>query len=291
MSCRPLEARPRPLFWSACLLAVVLPGLGGCFGKSSQPDAGQVAAEVNGQDISVHQVQAVLQRQPLQASELGSQASARALDGLIEQELAAQAAREAGLDKSPAVLQAMALAEREVLARAFQDGLAEKAVMPDSGAVYRYYDDHPELFARRKRYHLQEILVEGPPEQVKHLKDRLGAVKDAEAARSMVADSGLAASRREVEQWSEGLPATLVRQLVDLQPGQTLTLPQPKGLVVISVLSAHEAPVSQPQVAAQIQSVLLNERRKALVDKGMATLREQARIERRDRPASAASAP
>ena len=49
--------------------------------------------------------------------------SGHVIETLVEQELAAQAARKAGLDGTPRVLQAMEIAKREVLARAYQDQL------------------------------------------------------------------------------------------------------------------------------------------------------------------------
>ena len=132
--------------WVCAVAALAL--LGGCNKKpaaSSAAGESQVAALVNEGEISVHQVETLLRLQPALGARFGEQASPRALDSLIEQELAAQAAMQAGLDTSPQTLQALALARREVLARAYQDQLAEKASLPDTSAVERYYDEHPEL--------------------------------------------------------------------------------------------------------------------------------------------------
>ena len=61
--------------------------------KTAEPT--QVAARVNSQDISVHQVEAILQTQPGLAARLGDKAVEKVLNSLIEQELAAQAAKAA----------------------------------------------------------------------------------------------------------------------------------------------------------------------------------------------------
>src|SRR3989344_4263549 len=111
------------------LLGVSLALMGCNRGGGGAADS-QVAAQVNQGDISVHQAQALLRAQPVVAAQWGPQAAARALDVLIEQELAAQAAAKAGLDKQPQVIQALALAQRGVLARAHQDQPPHQARPP-----------------------------------------------------------------------------------------------------------------------------------------------------------------
>ncbi|RZI80086.1 MAG: hypothetical protein EOP38_23530, partial [Rubrivivax sp.] len=77
-------------------IALVL--LSACSRDNNASTDGQVVAQVNGSEISIHQVQAVLQRQPALSAQLGEAAAPKVLQNLVEQELAAQAAREQKLD-------------------------------------------------------------------------------------------------------------------------------------------------------------------------------------------------
>ena len=108
----------------ACALLLV-----GCGADAPVADS-QVAVRVNKGEISVHQVQAVMKRQPRLAAEQVNAASSRVLEALIDQELAAQAAVDKGLERDPDVVQALQLARREVLARAYQEQLAAQVVGP-----------------------------------------------------------------------------------------------------------------------------------------------------------------
>src|SRR5678816_2245114 len=101
----------------ALAFGLVALALAGCE-KEPLPET-QVAARVNDGEVSVHQVEHTLQQQPRLIAEYGDKAARVALDSLIEQEIAAQAAREAGLDRDPAVIQALEAAKREALARAY----------------------------------------------------------------------------------------------------------------------------------------------------------------------------
>lgn len=266
--------------------------------KQGPDEATQIAAQVNEGEVSVHQVQALMRLQPGVAAQWGEQAAPRMLDSLIEQELAAQAAQQAGLDTSPPVLQALALARREVLARAYQDQLAEKAVMPDDEAISLYHEQHPELFARRRQYQLRETLVKATADQAKALKAKVDLIGKAEDIVYLLASNQLAHSSRETTQWAESLPMDFLPQLVFLRDGQSISALRPDGLMILTLLHAEEAPMTRGQAAPAIQAVLSNIRRKEAVQKGMNALRAQAKITKlgafavaASAPASAASAP
>src|SRR6185295_5582819 len=78
--------------------------------------ATQVAARVNGDEITVHQVNDVLARNPNIAPEFANQAKSEILDRLIDQQLTKQKAIENKLDRSPKVMRAIEAAKSEILA-------------------------------------------------------------------------------------------------------------------------------------------------------------------------------
>jgi EpsD family peptidyl-prolyl cis-trans isomerase len=262
---------------------VLLALLSACPSKDngSSAEASQIVAQVNDSEISIHQVQAMMQMQPGLTGQLGEAAAGRVLDSLIEQELAAQAARKAGLDSTPRVLQSMELAKREVLARAYQDQLADKATLPDSTAIDQYYDDHPELFAQRRQYTLQEMQVKATPEQAKALQAKAEGVGTVDAINAMVIESGLPHGSRTSMQWAENLPSDILKKMVFLKVGQSIGFIRPDGLVILTVLHTDDAPVIRGVAQKTIQTVLMANKRKELVKAGMDALRQGAKIERR----------
>lgn len=262
---------------------VLLAVLAGCDKKSGgQLGAAesQVVAQVNGGEISVHQVQTLLRLQPALTARWGEQASTKALDTLVEQELAAQAATDGGLDKSPQVIQAMTLARREVLARAYQDQLAEKITPPDSGEISQYYDQHPELFSQRRQYHMIETAIKAEGAQLDAMAAAAEGKGSVDEFQAWLGQQKVPSSSRRAAQWAENLPLELLPKLSKLKAGQSMALKRPDGLLVLTVTQLDDAPVTLPQATPAIYTVLSNQRRQQAVREGMTRLREQAKITR-----------
>lgn len=262
-----------------------------CDRQATQAD-GQIVAEVNGSEISIHQVQAVLQRQPALANQLGDEANEKVLKSLVEQELAAQAARELKLDKSPRVLQAMELAKREVLAREYQDRLSDKAPLPETRDIDQYYDEHPELFKNRRRYTIQEMAVTAGPADAAALSEKVKATTSVAEVTAIVAASGLPSTQREMVEWSENLPSGLLKQFAVLEPGRSLVIERSDGVVIGTLVRTEAGSVNRREAERAIQSVLANQRRRDAVAQGMDVLRQGAKIKLMGNfAASAASVP
>ena len=271
-------------------LSLLMALLAACNRDGESADS-QIVAQVNDSEISIHQVQTVLQRQPNLSTQLGEVAGTKVLQGLIEQELAAQAARDEKLDKSPKVLQAMELAKREVLAREYQDRLADKAVPPDTGEIDRYYDEHPELFKDRRQYTIQETALTVSPADAPTWRDRAKTTASLAEVNELVRASGLPTTSREMVEWSESLPLGLLKQFSGLQPGQSLVLERPNGLVIGTLVRSEPGAVNRRDASQAIQAVLTNQRRRDAVAQGMDALRKGAKIQLFGQFAAAASSP
>ena len=130
-------------------LAAALPG---CERAAAERGA-QLAAKVNGAEISVRQLRSA-----------GAASAGQALEKVIERELLVQQALHAGLDREPAVKEAIDASRRQILAQAWIDKVvAGKAVSHEE--IRAFYAEHPELFAERRVYHVRETRVV-PAEQV-----------------------------------------------------------------------------------------------------------------------------
>lgn len=239
----------------------------------------QVAAKVNKGEISIHQVHAVLQRQPRQiANDPSEVATSRVLDVLIDQELAAQAGADIGLDKDPRVLQAVAAARRELVARAYQERIAEKVLAPSSDEIDRYYDEHPELFAQRKLYILRETGFD-PAVDVGLVQSVIGRSGSIEEIEKGLRDARVRHSGRSVAHAAEDLPLAVLSRIALLGIGQS-TLVSASGVSrIFTVLHTHDAPVDRQTAVGAIGAYLVNERKAAAVAMAMKQLRDEARIE------------
>lgn len=271
---------------------VTMVTLVGCNRGGSTAGGGdsQIAAQVNKGEISVHQVQALLRAQPAVAAQWGEKAADRALDVLIEQELAAQAAAQAGLDKQPQVIQSLALAQREVLARAYQDQLAEKARLPDTAAINTYYDEHPELFVQRKVYQLEETVVRpSSRDEAEALVRELPTLSGPEALSLHLTAKGLRKASQRVSLAAENVPMDWLPKLAQLPVGRSLAAMRGEAVVIWTLVAAEESPMLLAQAKPAIQAALVRQARQQAIHEGMKKLRDQAKIERRQTAAAAAA--
>jgi EpsD family peptidyl-prolyl cis-trans isomerase len=283
------SSRPRAsLRWLVASLVVVLASAG-CHRVGG--DATQVAARVNDAEISLSQLQYVLQRQPAVPPGQADALTRNALEGLIEQELAAQGARSLGLDKDPRVVQAVEAAKREVLAKSYRDALAEKAKLPSSDEIDRYYDSQPALFAQRRFYTLVETSVPGSAADLDPVVPLIEAGKDAQRVTEVLRDAHLRSNSRQLTLSPEDVPLLLVGRLAQLRDGQSMVLRQPGGLRVLTLLSSAPAPLTREAARPAIQAFLANEHKRQAVRDGAKALRDAASIQYKGKFAQAASQP
>ena len=238
----------------------------------------QVAVRVNKGEISVHQVQAVMKRQPRMPAEQANAASSRVLEALIDQELAAQAAVDKGLEHDPDVVQALQLARREVLARAYQEQLAAQVTGPSSDEIDRYYESRPAVFAQRRLYTIQEFAVDADAQQATTLAGIAKRARSADEVEGLLGAASLAHRTRRFVQAAEDVPAIVLEPLSKLDKGQSLAVTQGVVPRVFTVLDVQSAPIERRQAADSIAAYLSNERKRQLVAPAMKGLRDIAQL-------------
>jgi EpsD family peptidyl-prolyl cis-trans isomerase len=261
------------------LLAAALSALiAGCNSGSQQPT--QVALRVNGDEVSIHQVELALgARAASMPPAAASAATPAMLASLVDQELAAQAARQQGLDREPQVIQQLEAARRQVLAQAYHERVGARAIEASSDEIDRYYDEHPELFAKRRMYQLQETTVAHPAGQFDELKRTLEAAPSLARVQEQLARAGLKSAVRQLSISAEDVPLGLLSKLARLNEGESLMLPRDGGARVLTLIDSQAAPLNREVSRRLIAQYLVNERRRDLVAASMKALRGDAKVE------------
>lgn len=288
---------------AATVVGVAGMGLGGC-GRSADPVAGeaatevesagsrtkatQVAARVNGQEVTVHQVNDRLAVLPVGAGAGaggGGSGTAeapppeRALRQLIELTLIEQEAKAQGLEQDPAVLRQLQLARLDVLARAWAQQLGDEDAPITPEEMRRYYDDHPAWFAQRRVFHVQDLRCEGGPAADGELGRSLGAVRHPEDVQRLMVQAGHRCRLTATHLGGEQIPAELHARLMQLQPGQSVAVPAGPAARWWWLQARLEQPISWSQAQPLIERGLSAQRRGQRVRQELERLRTQARIE------------
>jgi EpsD family peptidyl-prolyl cis-trans isomerase len=263
-----------------CAAAVFLGGgLAACGGEGGGDKVvSQTAAKVNKEEITVHQINAILAARRHAGENAEAQGRA-VLERLIDQELALQKAAELKVDREPRVVQALEAARREIIARAYADKLGEGAAKPSAAEVKAYYQANPALFAERRVYQLHEFIVQAEPARVEALRAGLKVSKGpAEFAQQLNA-AGLKFAANQAVRAAEQMPLAALPTLSKLSDGQAMMTPTPDGALVVFVIASRARPVSEERAAPVIEQFLHNERKRKIVGDDMKALRAAAKIE------------
>lgn len=259
-------------------LIVMALALAGC---QSANEPGQVVARVNGREIAVHQFNLAVKRA---GSAAASQEVRRELARkVVDRELAMQQALSLKLDREPEVMFQLEEARREVLARAYAERVAaERAAMGrarERDAAARYYDEHPELFARRKIYRLREIALSPGLERTPEALAVLAAGRPVAELLAWLRSEKVDFASQFVIRAAEQLPIEAVPKLAAAAQGQSVVFESPRGIVVYQVLQTQEAPLAWEKAAPMVMDYLLRREGKEAMDAEMSRLRNRARIE------------
>ena len=258
-------------------MAIVLAGCG----NKADPErpASQTAVKVNKNEITVHQINFVLQQQRGLPPEQAASAGRQVLERLIDQELAIQKAQDQKLDRDPAVLQQVEAARRDIVARAYVDRISAGAPKPAPAEVKGYYSSHPGLFSQRRIYSLQEVAVQAKPEQIAPLQTQLAAAKDIPAFIDYLKTNDLKFVANQEVRAAEQLPLDMVDRFAQMKDGQALFTRTPGGARIVYVVGSRAQPVDEAQVTPAIEQFLWNERKRRVVADDVKAMRTSAKIE------------
>lgn len=261
------------------LVAVLVAGCGDKKDEAATAAPSQVAAKVNGTELTVHQVNYALQRIPNLDQEQTKAASLQVVRNLVEQEVIAQKALDDKLDRDPAVVQALDAARRQILAEAYMSRKLGTPAEPSDAEVADYFDQHPELFAKRKIYRLQEISIKAPQDKYDAIRAQLGASRTLEDFATWLKAENLPVKSAQGVKTAEQLPLQMLPQLAKMPDGQAMVVDTPDGLMVIVLADSQMQPVTLEQAKPAIARLLQTQARQKSAKAEMDTLRAAAKIE------------
>ena len=272
----------RSWFQTLCvcsLSAIGILGLGGC--EQRLGDNGQVLARVNGDEISVHQVNYALKYSRQRNNSAG--ASQEILDTMISRQLAVQEAMSMGLDRNPDVMMRLEEARLETLASAYAAEVARRLPPVTDGDVANFYRDNPALFAQRRIYRLREITVPIDSDSYKIIKDELAKAPPSNKTLTWMRQQPGRMTDQTVVRPSNDLPADIAGRLLTNGPGTWQLFESPAGLLLYEVQSFEVNPISWTDAAPKIRDSLARQAEKEQLNKIIAQLRDKAKIDRPSR--------
>lgn len=258
------------------VLALSMLAAAGCGKDLTEKQSTQVAAKVNDSEITIHQVNEVIKASGVSGSADG--ASRKALDSLIGQELLVQKALSNQLDRDPDTMMTLENAQREILSQSYVQRHVLNPAPVSAQAKQEYYQQHPDLFAKRRIYQFQLFNLE-TPKLDPALNVSLGQASTVEHVRELLKQYQIKFLEETVTKSAEQLPLEMLSTFANAKVGDILIVPQTQSKqLLMQVINFAEHPISLEQAQVQIEKFLINTRNKQILDEHLKQLHAAATI-------------
>jgi peptidyl-prolyl cis-trans isomerase C len=260
------------LFALAALLGVLLAA---CGEKKAEVPA---AMKVNGEPISVAEMEHRLERFG-QSARRGHTVTGKMIKMMIDKELLRQAALRERLDEDPRVHASLAEANRMILASAYMEKQIAAIPQPSEAEVKDYFNQHPERFADRKVYTLQELTIQASPDTAAEIKEKLGAGSNYDEFLRWLEGKKITSQSQEIVTSSERMREEVAKKFQGAKLGEAITLADNNQLSVLFITAIQSQPLTLEQAAPMIKSFIYNKSISERTENAIKQLREKAKIE------------
>ena len=268
---------PRRLL-SAAALVLCAAGLAGCnkdeAPKESKP--GQALASVNGEEITVLQLNEELQRLGVSAAQQ-QVAGKQVLQALVDRELLESEAAKEKLDRDPKVMQAIERARSLIIAQAYMQKKIGEPQRPSPAEVEDYFNKNPQFFTNRKQFAMNELIL-AANDLTPEVRAAADNAKSLEEVAVLLDAKNIKYGRAQVTRSTADLNPQLSSKLLSMQKGQLFAVKEGDRAMLISIAEVRDAPVTLAIAGPQISQYLMNKKQKELAAAEIQRLRGTAKI-------------
>jgi EpsD family peptidyl-prolyl cis-trans isomerase len=251
-----------------------------CGEKANSPaHTGQWVAKVNGQEITIHQVNVELNNAgPAVAGMPAEVAQRRVVETIVERQLLVDAAVKAKQDREPDVIQAIEQAKQQIIAQAYLRKTLGSHLAPSQDDISEYYNKNPDLFAKRKQFEMRQLSVDSTAfnDALAQAVDSAKSIDDVETSFSA---KNVKFVKGRILRTSTDLPPQMRESMDKLLGGKPFVIHNGPNVIVATMSVIGEAPLSLQEAAPQIAQYLANTRGRDATAAEIARLRKDAHIE------------
>jgi len=216
-------------------------------GCNKKTPSGQVAATVNGEEITLQEINTELQAAQLPPNADKNTVQRALLQRIIDRKLLIGAAEDKKLDKTPDYLGQKRRLDELLLAQSFAKQQLTSVPVPTPGEVDKFMQDRPNVYIAREGWVLDQIRFPAPKNAQALAPLAQDHSMDAVAAR--LKSLGITFERGTAQLDTGNLPKPVLDQVNKLPASEPFVIPQP-GMVTVNVITSRK-PLSIDAVAAK----------------------------------------
>jgi EpsD family peptidyl-prolyl cis-trans isomerase len=258
-------------------LILVAATLSACGDKAKDKKPGQALASVNGEEVTMLQLNEEMQRAGVAPGQQDA-AGKQLLQVLIDRTLLEEAAAKENLDRDPKVMQAIDRAKSLIIAQAYLQKRIGNVTQPSQSEVQDYFNKHPEFFSNRKQFSMDELVI-AANDLTPDVKAASDHAKSLEEVAVWLDAHKIKYGRSQITRSTADVPPQLSEKLLGQPKGQLFVVKEGPRAMFISVTEVKDAPVSLQVAAPQIEQFLLTQKNKELAGAELKRLRGNAKIE------------
>lgn len=257
-----------PLFESNCMkkmvgLVVGTLALAAC--DSGEAPTGQVAATIDGNEITVSQVENELRASGVQSDQNNPALANQALEAVVNRSILAQEARDRGLHQTPAGSIALRRAEEVALVDLLRRDIQAGSPTPSDDEARQFVSSNTAMFSERFVSVVEQVVVPSLPNG---LLSELEATETLDEVRALLNERNVNFQTTMGSVDSLTVAPGIAEQIVDLDVGEVYIIPQGQGARINAVVSRAAYPiqgeealelgrrmVTQQRTSGQVESV------------------------------------
>jgi EpsD family peptidyl-prolyl cis-trans isomerase len=269
------HTNPKRVLCAALILVAAT--LSACGDKAKEKKPGQALASVNGEEVTVLQLNEELQRAGVAAAQQDA-ASKQLLQVLIDRQLLQEAAARENLDRDPKVMQAIDRARSLIIAQAYLQKRIGNVARPAPAEVEDYFNKHPEFFSNRKQFSMNELVI-AANDLTPEVRAAADSAKSLEEVAVWLDAHKIKYGRTQITRSTADVPPQLSSRLLGMPKGQLFVVKEGARAMFISVAEIKDAPVSLQVASSQIEQFLMKKKNQELASAELQRLRGGAKIE------------
>lgn len=254
------------------LATAALAALAACH---KHPD-GQVVATVNGNEVTLQELNTELQATNISASTDKQAVQKALLQRVIDRKLVDGLAKDRDLEKSSDYLAQSRRLNEILLAQLYAKQQLAAVPVPSGADITKFMTDNPGIFANRQQLILDQIRFQQPnnPGQLSGVE----GIHTLDGVAGFLKSKGIQFTRQPAQIDSAALPAPLLTQINNLPAGEPFVIPT-GGVLTVNVVTQRKAVANDPAQAKSVAASAWREQKvQQAVQDQLAAARSSAKI-------------